>query len=158
MARKLKPAIELLSNIGSLGFDLQHHSDADIAEAMAFMRQANGPMFDYLAERLAPPPGDATPPQTTAVDCVHLFATIHSDGTPERCQWCGKTQAEIASRETPPLAERLTDDTLDAAYEAFWSECDDVAGPPSEQTGPTLQKARSAMRAVLLAALTPRQE
>ena len=46
--RRLKTAIELVSDIGSVGFDLQHHSERDIAAAVAVLREVNGPMFDWL--------------------------------------------------------------------------------------------------------------
>lgn len=53
MARKLRPAISIISDIGCLGFDLQHYSDHDILVAMTFMRTANPEMFDFLAKVLA---------------------------------------------------------------------------------------------------------
>ena len=52
--RKLRPAIEILSDIGSLGFDLQHHDDLVIADAMEFMRKANPEMFAWIAKVIAP--------------------------------------------------------------------------------------------------------
>lgn len=53
MPRKRKMAIELLSQIGTLGYDLQFHHQAEIAEAMKFMRTANPELFDWLAKVLA---------------------------------------------------------------------------------------------------------
>jgi hypothetical protein len=57
MSRKLrkptKTALEILSDIGCEGFDLQYYSETEIAEAMRFMRQANPQMFDWLARVLA---------------------------------------------------------------------------------------------------------
>lgn len=53
MARRLRDAAELVSDIGSLGFDLQHHSDEEIAEAVAFLRKVNPEMFDWLVKILA---------------------------------------------------------------------------------------------------------
>lgn len=50
--RRLRPAIEIISDIGSLGYDLQHHAEPDIAAAMTFIRQANPEMFDWLAKVL----------------------------------------------------------------------------------------------------------
>jgi hypothetical protein len=44
-----------VSDIGSKGFDLQHHSDAEIAEAVRLLRDVNGPMFDWLVRVLAAP-------------------------------------------------------------------------------------------------------
>lgn len=55
MPRRPRPAIELVSDIGSLGFDLQHHSDHDIAEAVAVLRTVNGPMFDWIVRVLSAP-------------------------------------------------------------------------------------------------------
>jgi hypothetical protein len=52
MARKLRPAVELVSDIGSLAFDLQHHSEEEIAEAVAVLRYVNPQMFDWLVEHL----------------------------------------------------------------------------------------------------------
>lgn len=53
MTRKLRPAAELVSDIGSLAFTLRHHSTADIAEAVTFLRTVNPEMFDWLAKLLA---------------------------------------------------------------------------------------------------------
>lgn len=53
MARRLKGAVELVSDIGSKAFDLQHHSDEEIARAVRFLREVNGPMFDWLVSVLA---------------------------------------------------------------------------------------------------------
>lgn len=58
MTRKLKSAVELVSDIGSKAFDLQHHSERDIAEAVACLKHINGPMFAWLIAVLstgAPP-------------------------------------------------------------------------------------------------------
>ena len=48
MSRRNRSAVEIVSQIGSLGFDLQYHSDADIAEAVALLRSVNGSMFEWL--------------------------------------------------------------------------------------------------------------
>ncbi len=53
MTRKLRPALDLVSGIGSLGFDLQHHSETDIAEAVRVLRTVNPEIFDWLAAKLA---------------------------------------------------------------------------------------------------------
>lgn len=53
MARKLRPALNIVSDIGSLAFDLQHHSNEQIAEAVAILHTVNPEMFDWLVERLA---------------------------------------------------------------------------------------------------------
>ncbi len=55
MTRKLRPALELVSAIGSLGFDLQHHSDTDIADAVELLRKVNPEMFDFIWRVLAAP-------------------------------------------------------------------------------------------------------
>jgi len=51
--RRLRPALELVSDIGCLGFDLQHHSDVQIAEAVKLLRLSNPQMFDWLVKVLA---------------------------------------------------------------------------------------------------------
>jgi len=53
--RKLRPALELVSDIGSLGFDLQHHSDEQIREAVKLLRTVNPEMFNWLARLLGDP-------------------------------------------------------------------------------------------------------
>lgn len=53
MPRKLRPALDLVSDIGSLGFDLQHHSDEQIAEAVRILRTVNPEMFDWIVKQLA---------------------------------------------------------------------------------------------------------
>lgn len=53
MTRRLKPAVELVSDIGAKAFDLQHHSDADIREAVKFLRTVNPEMFDWLVRILS---------------------------------------------------------------------------------------------------------
>ena len=50
--RKLRPAIEIVSDIGSLGFDLQHHSDAQIVEAVKLLRTVNPELFAWLVQVL----------------------------------------------------------------------------------------------------------
>ena len=55
MSRKLRPVLNIVSDIGSLGFDLQHHTDADIAEAVKLLRTVNPEMFDYLVKALSAP-------------------------------------------------------------------------------------------------------
>ncbi len=52
--RKLRPAIEIVSAIGSLGFDLQHHAEPDISEAVRVLRTVNPEMFDWLVRNLQP--------------------------------------------------------------------------------------------------------
>lgn len=53
MSRRLRPAVEIVSDIGSLGFDLQHYSDEQIAEAVKVLRTVNTEMFDWLCKVLA---------------------------------------------------------------------------------------------------------
>jgi hypothetical protein len=48
------PAIEIISDIGCLGFDLQHHSEQQIADALAFMRLSNPQMFYWIVKALTP--------------------------------------------------------------------------------------------------------
>lgn len=52
MARKLRPALEIVSDIGSLGFDLQHHDPVQIAAAVALIRTVNPEMIEWLARVL----------------------------------------------------------------------------------------------------------
>lgn len=54
MPRRLRPALELVSDIGKLGFDLQHHSDEQIAEAVQVLRTVNPEMFDWIVRALSP--------------------------------------------------------------------------------------------------------
>jgi hypothetical protein len=67
MARRLRSAVELVSDIGSLGFDLQHHSEAQIAEAVRLLRTVNPQLFDWLVrvltESAADPAVPAEPPR-----------------------------------------------------------------------------------------------
>lgn len=59
--RKLRTAVELVSDIGSIGFDLQHHSKEQIAGAVAILRTVNPEMFEWLGRALASP--SAEPPK-----------------------------------------------------------------------------------------------
>lgn len=54
-ARRLRPALDLVSAIGSLAFDLQHHDDAEIQTAVRYLRAVNAPLFDWLVDRLREP-------------------------------------------------------------------------------------------------------
>lgn len=58
MARKLRPALNIVSDIGSLAFDLQHHSDEQIAAAVALLRTVNPEMFNWLVQKLGPVHGN----------------------------------------------------------------------------------------------------
>lgn len=55
MTRKLRPALEIISDIGALGFDLQHHSDAVIADAVTLLRTVNPELFSWLVQVLGEP-------------------------------------------------------------------------------------------------------
>lgn len=55
MARKLRPALNIVSDIGCLGFDLQHHSDEQIAAAVALLREVNPELFSWLVQALGAP-------------------------------------------------------------------------------------------------------
>lgn len=69
MTRKLRPAAELVSAIGSLGFDLQHHSDEQITAAVSLLRTVNPEMFDWLSKLLA---GGAQAPASLGIcKCGH---------------------------------------------------------------------------------------
>lgn len=48
--RPRKMAIEYLSDIGKAGFELQHFSDAELADAMKFMRAVNPELFDFIGK------------------------------------------------------------------------------------------------------------
>jgi hypothetical protein len=69
--RKLRPAVELVSDIGSLGFDLQHHGEEQIREAVKLLRTVNPEMFDWLARLLGDQleaAADVTPTLLPAVE------------------------------------------------------------------------------------------
>lgn len=53
--RRLRAALELVSDIGSLGFDLQHHSEVDIMEAVKLLRTVNPELFTWLVRMLGEP-------------------------------------------------------------------------------------------------------
>lgn len=46
--RQLTCALDVVNDIGSKAFRLQHHSDEEIAAAVKFAREVNGPMFSWL--------------------------------------------------------------------------------------------------------------
>ena len=50
--RRLRSALEIVSDIGALGFDLRHHSDEHIAAAVKLLRTVNPQMFDWLVRVL----------------------------------------------------------------------------------------------------------
>lgn len=85
--RKLRPAVELVSSIGELAFDLQHHSDEEIAEAVAVLRVVNPQMFDWLVEKLAvaatgEPGGGLRGDPHVGIRESQVRATKDSDPTP----------------------------------------------------------------------------
>ena len=49
MAKRPKHPVELLSDIGSRVFELQHYGDEDIFNAMDFIRNANPEIFEFLS-------------------------------------------------------------------------------------------------------------
>lgn len=51
--RRLRDPVEIVSDIGALAYDLQHHGDEEIAQAVEVLRRVNGPMFDWLVVTLA---------------------------------------------------------------------------------------------------------
>lgn len=52
MPRKLRDALEIVSDIGSLGFDLQYHDDIQIRHAVAVLRAVNPELFNWLVQAL----------------------------------------------------------------------------------------------------------
>jgi len=63
MKRRLRPALEIISDIAALGFDLRQHGAADIAEAVAFLRTVNPVLLEWLATVLARPASGSETPQ-----------------------------------------------------------------------------------------------
>jgi hypothetical protein len=63
MARRLRSAIELVSDIGSLGFDLQHYSELEIKQAVKVLREFNPEMFDWLVRALQKPDAGTEQPE-----------------------------------------------------------------------------------------------
>lgn len=70
MVRRFKSPVELVSDIGCKAYDLQHHDERDIAEAVALVRQVNAPMFDWLVQVLSVTAGGSQQPSCSAVDPV----------------------------------------------------------------------------------------
>lgn len=56
MTRKRRSVLELVSAIGSLGLELPHYSDEEIAAAVSFLRTVNAPLLDFLVGVLAARP------------------------------------------------------------------------------------------------------
>lgn len=48
-----KMAIEYLSDIGKAGFELQRFTDAELVEAMKFMRVVNPELFTFIGNVIA---------------------------------------------------------------------------------------------------------
>lgn len=92
MTRRFKSAIELVSDIGAKGFDLQHHSESDIAEAVTFLRHVNGPMFDWLVRVLSDAGGRNQP----VADSADLMAprTVNGEARDKVCMH-GHRQLQI---------------------------------------------------------------
>lgn len=97
MTRKLRPALELVSAIGSLGFDLQHHAEKDIAEAVAVLRKVNPEMFDWIVRQLAAPASSPSPAQL--YECAD-------------CRWCGPHDALIQAGLNHELCPKCEGQTL----------------------------------------------
>jgi hypothetical protein len=51
--RRLRPAVEIVSDIGALAHDLQQHGDVEIVEAVKFCRTANPEIFAWLVSVLS---------------------------------------------------------------------------------------------------------
>lgn len=47
-----KTAVEIVSAIGSLGYDLQYYDEATIEQAVEFLRKVNPKLFDWLVDCL----------------------------------------------------------------------------------------------------------
>jgi len=58
MNRRRRPARELITDLGALAADLREHSEADIADAVAFLHQLNPDLCTWLATILTAPPKD----------------------------------------------------------------------------------------------------
>lgn len=52
MSRRLRSALDIVSDIGVLGFDLQRHNEKDIHAAVTLLRTANPEMFDWIVQQL----------------------------------------------------------------------------------------------------------
>lgn len=82
MPRRVKQALELISDIGSKAHDLQGYGPIEIARAMQYMRDCgNGPMFEWLAAVLAPPPTGASvdPSPVTENPEIGIRAAVRLD-------------------------------------------------------------------------------
>ncbi len=65
--RRLRNALELVSDIGALGFDLQHHHEDAIREAVKVLYTVNPEMFRWLSRVLREPePSEPVGPRETA--------------------------------------------------------------------------------------------
>ncbi len=53
MTRKLKPAAELVSDIGVKAMDLMAHPDEDVKLAVRFVAKVNPEIFDWLRRQLS---------------------------------------------------------------------------------------------------------
>lgn len=94
MSRRLRTAVELVSDIGAKAFDLQHHSEAEIAAAVRILRKVNGPMFDWLVYMLASPrSAPATVPLQIDVCLCHAVTGGHLAINPQ-CPVHAKATAE----------------------------------------------------------------
>src|SRR5712691_7980 len=93
MPQRLRPALDLVSDIGKLGFDLQHHSDEDIAAAVALLRSVNDPLFAWLVETL----GTTSPSLRLEDDPENQSA--RSCGCDPSANWiCERHRASLAEK------------------------------------------------------------
>lgn len=93
MARKLRPALEIVSGIGALGFDLQHHDSTQIAHAVAVLRTVNPELFSWLVQALGVTP-------------TEVSAEILSDGEGRKIQRATNSSSLEDPTDPPALAGR----------------------------------------------------
>ena len=111
--RRVKSALELLSDIGSKASDLQGHGPLEIARAMQFMRECgNGPMFDWLVLMLQPEQCSAaavvhgrTCPKAPHDSGRHGYLHAPDDDHPydvDGVAYCGRCHAFLATATSAP--------------------------------------------------------
>lgn len=126
-ARRLRLALDIVSDIGSLGFDLQHHSDEQIAEAVRILRTVNPEMFDWIVKQLAVQASSPTPDEQEGhIQCP--FCRRWTNHTQEaRCGWCQATLIRPEASPPTPMEklrgalrhEDETDEQFEAAVQAI---------------------------------------
>jgi len=93
--RRLRPAAEIVSDIGALAHDLQHHNDTDIARAVTFCRTVNPEMFAWLVRALSVPVANVihgeTCPKVSHTGLAYLHAA-EDDGPydVDGVSYCGR--------------------------------------------------------------------